>query len=100
MESRNIGVTMPRDSVDRLLESWGAVRPDLDLSPVAIVARLGRLRRAIAAELETVYAEHGLTGADFSALVTLRRLGGAGPQNEPLREPRRTPGANSARVEP
>jgi DNA-binding MarR family transcriptional regulator len=99
MKSRNTGVTVPRDSVDRLLESWGAVRPDLDLSPVAIVARLGRVRRAIAAELETVYAEHGLTGADFSALVTLRRLGGAVPQTELMRELGLTSGTISVRVE-
>jgi DNA-binding MarR family transcriptional regulator len=90
---------VPRDSVDRLLASWGAVRPDLDLSPVAIVARLGRLRRAIEAELETVYAEHGLTGADFSALVTLRRLGGAVPQTELMRELGLTSGTVSVRVE-
>jgi DNA-binding MarR family transcriptional regulator len=88
-----------KDSVDRLLESWGAVRPDLDLSPVGIVARLGRLRRAIEAELETVYAEHGLTGADFSALVTLRRLGGAVPQTELMRELGLTSGTISVRVE-
>jgi DNA-binding MarR family transcriptional regulator len=89
----------PCDSVDRLLESWGAVRPDLDLSPVAVVARLGRLRRAIESELETVYAEHGLTGADFSALVTLRRLGGAVPQTELMRELGLTSGTVSVRVE-
>jgi DNA-binding MarR family transcriptional regulator len=89
----------PCDSVDRLLESWGAVRPDLDLSPVAIVARLGRLRRAIDSELETVYAEHDLSGADFSALVTLRRLGGAVPQTELMRELGLTSGTVSVRVE-
>ena len=91
---------MTTDSIDRLLESWGAVRPDLDLSPVAIVARLGRLRRAIAAELETVYAEHGLTGADFSALVTLRRLGGSAvSQTELMRELGLTSGTVSVRVD-
>jgi DNA-binding MarR family transcriptional regulator len=89
----------PCDSVDRLLESWGAVRPGLDLSPVAVVARLGRLRRAIESELETVYAEHGLTGADFSALVTLRRLGGAVAQTELMRELGLTSGTVSVRVE-
>jgi DNA-binding MarR family transcriptional regulator len=87
------------DSVDRLLESWAAVRPDIDLSPVAIVARLGRLRRLIAAELETVYAEHGLTGPDFSALVTLRRLGGDVSQAELGRELGLTAGTVSVRVE-
>jgi DNA-binding MarR family transcriptional regulator len=92
-------VTVPDDSVDRLLESWGAVRPDLDLSPVAIVARLGRLRRLIEAELETVYAEHGLTGPDFSALVTLRRLGGSVSQTELMRELGLTSGTISVRVD-
>jgi DNA-binding MarR family transcriptional regulator len=92
-------VSDPRDSVDRLLESWSAVRPDLDLSPVAIVARLGRLRRVIDAELESVYAEHGLTGADFTALVTLRRLGGDVAQTELMRELGLTSGTVSVRVE-
>ena len=95
MRSRNKDVT---DSVDRLLESWAAVRPDLDLSPVAVVARLGR-RRVIEAELETVYAEHGLTGPDFSALVTLRRLGGEVGQTELMRKLGLTSGTVSVRVE-
>ena len=86
------------DSVDRLLESWAAVRPDLDLSPVAVVARLGRLRRAIASELETVYAEHGLTGPDFSALVTVRRLGDNVTQTDLMRELGLTAGTVSVRV--
>jgi DNA-binding MarR family transcriptional regulator len=92
-------VSEPCDSVDRLLESWAAVRPDLDLSPVAIVARLGRLRRVIDAELESVYAEHGLTGPDFGALVTLRRLGDEVPQTDLMRELALTSGTVSVRVE-
>ena len=87
------------DSVDRLLESWAAARPDIDLSPVAIVARLGRLRRVIEAELEVVYAEHGLSGPDFSALVTLRRLGGDVSQAELMRELGLTAGTVSVRVD-
>jgi DNA-binding MarR family transcriptional regulator len=87
------------DSVDRLLESWQAVRPDLDLSPVAIVARLGRLRRIVEAELEAVYAEHGLSGPDFSALVTLARLGGTASQAALGRELGLTSGTVSVRVD-
>jgi DNA-binding MarR family transcriptional regulator len=91
----------PRDSVDRLLESWAEADPDLDLSPVAIVARLGRLRRIIEAELEAVYSRHGLNGADFSALVTLRRLERPGgvPQSLLMRELNLTSGTVSVRVE-
>jgi DNA-binding MarR family transcriptional regulator len=96
MASRHTGVT---DSVDRLLESWAAVQPDLDLSPVSVVARLGRVRRVIEAELERVYVEHGLTGPDFTALVTLRRLGGHATQVEVMRELALTSGTVSVRID-
>ena len=62
------------DSVDRLLASWSRARPDLDLGPVSVIARLTRLTRTINAELEATFNEHGLNGAEFYSLVTLRRL--------------------------
>ena len=64
----------PRDSVDALLASWAAARPDLDMSPVAVIARLGRVRAHLDAELEPVFARHGLTAPSFAVLVTLARL--------------------------
>lgn len=64
----------PRDSVDRLLASWAATRPDLDLSALSVIARVARLRRIFDAEQAATFAEYGLDGPDFSALVTLRRL--------------------------
>jgi DNA-binding MarR family transcriptional regulator len=66
---------IPRDSVDRLLADWHAVRPALDFSPVGVIARLGRVRSQIDVELERVFAEYGLTRASFGVLVTLARLG-------------------------
>lgn len=91
----------PRDSVDRLLEGWARARPDLDLSPVAVIARLGRLRRIIDSELEATFAEHGLNGADFEALVTLRRLDQPDgvSQRQLMRELNLTSGTVSVRVE-
>jgi DNA-binding MarR family transcriptional regulator len=91
----------PRDSVDRLLESWASAAPDLDLSPVAIVARLGRVRQIIETEHAATFAEHGLNGPDFSALVTLRRLERPGgvPQSLLMRELSLTSGTVSVRVE-
>src|SRR4051794_39058726 len=65
-----------RDSVDELLESWARQRPELDFSPVAVVSRLGRVRGYISAELDRVFAEHGLGAATFGVLVTLARIGG------------------------
>jgi DNA-binding MarR family transcriptional regulator len=91
----------PRDSVDRLLASWAATEPDLDLSPVAVIARLDRLRRIIDAELEATFAEHGLTGPDFAALVTLRRLDHPDgvTQRRLMRELNLSSGTVSVRVE-
>lgn len=91
----------PRDSVDRLLASWAATRPDLDLSPVAVIARLDRLRRIIGAELAATFAEHGLDTSDFTALVTLRRLDQPEgvTQRQLMRELNLSSGTVSVRVE-
>jgi DNA-binding MarR family transcriptional regulator len=64
----------PRDSVDVLLDSWAARRSDLDFAPVAVVARLDRVRGHVDRELDRVFAEHGLTRPSFEVLVTLARL--------------------------
>jgi DNA-binding MarR family transcriptional regulator len=65
---------MPTDSVDALLQSWRDKRPDLDFSPVGIVARLARVRGHIARELDPVFDAHGLGAASFGVLVTLARI--------------------------
>jgi len=91
----------PRDSVDRLLAGWARAQPDLDLSPVAVIARLDRLRRIIDTELQATFAEHGLNAPDFAALVTLRRLDEPGgvSQRRLMRELGLTSGTVSVRVE-
>jgi len=92
---------VPRDSVDSLLAGWARARPDLDLSPVAVIARLGRLQRIIDSELDATFAEYGLNGPDFAALVTLRRLDEPGgvSQRRLMRELNLTSGTVSVRVE-
>ena len=65
---------IPPDSVDRLIADWSRVRPDLDFSPLGVVARLGRARAHIDAALEAVFAQHGLSDPSFAVLVTLVRL--------------------------
>jgi DNA-binding MarR family transcriptional regulator len=64
----------PRDSVDALLASWHARRPDLDFAPVGVVARLARVRGHIDAALDENFAAHGLSAANFGVLVTLARI--------------------------
>ncbi|OKI22586.1 MarR family transcriptional regulator [Streptomyces sp. CB03911] len=63
------------DHVDKLLEQWRRERPDLDVSPMAVIGRLKRLTRLIEAELRRTFAEHGLDPASFDVLATLRRSG-------------------------
>jgi DNA-binding MarR family transcriptional regulator len=63
-----------QDSVDRSMAHWAQLRPDLDLTPAAMVSRLGRLRRIFEAKLEATFAEHGLNWAEFAMLVALQRL--------------------------
>lgn len=63
------------DSVDHLLDDWARERPDLDFTPIGVVVRLGRVRRHLERHLADVFADHGLTPADFQVVVTLRRSG-------------------------
>ena len=66
----------PRDFVDGLLASWAAGRPDLDVSPVAVTTRLGRVRDHLEGESAALFGEYGLTAPTFATLATLARLGG------------------------
>ncbi|GAA2244747.1 MULTISPECIES: MarR family winged helix-turn-helix transcriptional regulator [Kitasatospora] len=63
------------DHVDLVLAQWAAERPDLDASPMAVIGRLTRLHRMIDAELRRTFGSHGLDGASFDVLATLRRSG-------------------------
>ncbi|HEX5598731.1 MAG TPA: MarR family transcriptional regulator [Micromonosporaceae bacterium] len=63
------------DHVDRVLEQWATQRPDLDVSPMAVIGRLSRLSRLIDTELRRTFATHGLDPASFDVLATLRRSG-------------------------
>src|SRR3954467_3574900 len=91
----------PRDSVDALLASWHERRPDLDFGPVAVVSRLARVRAHIDAELDRVFAAHGLTAPSFGVLVTLARVddGGGVSQRRLMDELGLTSGTISVRMD-
>src|SRR4051794_25691954 len=91
----------PRDSVDALLASWQERRPDLDFGPVAVVARLARVRGHIDAELDRVFRAHGLTAPSFGVLVTLARVddGGGVSQRRLMDELGLTSGTISVRMD-
>ncbi|MBV9207423.1 MAG: MarR family transcriptional regulator [Actinobacteria bacterium] len=64
-----------RDRVDQVLLDWARERPDLDFTPVGVITRLSRARTYLDAELSAVFARFGLTSADFTVIITLRRAG-------------------------
>jgi DNA-binding MarR family transcriptional regulator len=92
----------PCDSVDALLASWKEQRPDLDMTPVALVSRLARVRDFMDEQLAAVFGNFGLTAPSFAVLVTLARLGGesaAVSQRRLADELRLTPGTVSVRID-
>jgi DNA-binding MarR family transcriptional regulator len=70
-------VTDP-DAVDRLVDQWRRVRPDLDgdgLDAMATIGRLGRLAAVAGPLVDRVFARHGLRTGEFDVLAALRRSG-------------------------
>ena len=65
----------PLDGIDRIVAQWNRERPDLDVGPMALIGRLGRLREHISRKQEKVFAAFGLNSAGFDVLATLRRHG-------------------------
>lgn len=65
----------PMDSVDRIVDQWREVRPDIDSTPIHIVGRLSRLSRLIERRLSDNFANHGLEQWMYDVLATLRRGG-------------------------
>jgi len=63
------------DHVDHLIEQWGRVLPELDVSPMAVIARISRLCRILERDVDAIYAEYGLNHAQFGVLAALRRAG-------------------------
>lgn len=63
------------DRIDLVEAAWLRERPDLDVSPLQVIARLHRVANHLTDELVAVYARHGLSEGDFDVLATLRRSG-------------------------
>ena len=64
-----------RDAVDRIIDEWGDVREDLDVSPMAVIGRISRLSRLIDRRLAENFADHGIESWMYDVLATLRRSG-------------------------
>lgn len=65
----------PRDAVDRIVEQWTRVRPDVDVSPLTVIGRVSRLSRLVDRRLAANFADHGIDDWMYDVLATLRRSG-------------------------
>ncbi len=63
------------DHVATVMAQWGRERPDLDVTPQAVIARLHRIAARLPDELVAVYARFGLGEGEFDVMATLRRQG-------------------------
>jgi DNA-binding MarR family transcriptional regulator len=63
------------DEVDELTAAWLAERPDLDVEPLHILSRIGRLAQLLDERRAQAVAEHGLASHEFDVLAALRRSG-------------------------
>jgi len=68
-------VAAPRDAVDRIAGQWHDVRPDVDVSPMAVIGRVSRLSRLIDKRLGENFARFGIEAWMYDVLATLRRQG-------------------------
>ncbi|KHK53613.1 MarR family transcriptional regulator [Ralstonia sp. A12] len=64
------------DRAAQAVEQWNRERPDLDVSSMLLLGRLGEAALIIARErLNPLFADHGMQPGEFDVLATLRRSG-------------------------
>ncbi|GGL97714.1 hypothetical protein GCM10011594_16970 [Nakamurella endophytica] len=63
------------DHVARIQQQWARERPDVDVSPQAVIGRLHRVANRLTEQLCVVYRRYGLSEGEFDVLATLRRGG-------------------------
>lgn len=66
---------MVPDDVDAIVAAWRRERPDLDVSPLQILSRVGRLARRLDHARSAAFAAHDLELWEFDVLSALRRAG-------------------------
>jgi DNA-binding MarR family transcriptional regulator len=64
-----------RDHVQHVLDQWRREAAELDRSPFGVIGRISRLAQLLQAELEPIFAAHGLNAGEFDVLAALRRAG-------------------------
>lgn len=64
-----------RDEVDELVAAWARERSDLDLAPVEVFSRIGRLARHLDLARKGAFHDSGVESWEFDVLAALRRAG-------------------------
>lgn len=64
-----------QDAVDRVLTQWAKERPDLDVSPMAVIGRISRAEAILDRRIAAILAEYDLLPGEFDLLAALRRAG-------------------------
>src|SRR6478672_3918958 len=63
------------DEVDEIVEAWHRERADLDLAPVEVFSRIGRLSRLLDKARREAFTTHRIEPWEFDVLAALRRAG-------------------------
>ena len=63
------------DEIDRIVDQWKVVRPDLDVSPTHTLQRITRLGLLQAASFARVFAPYEVSFGEYLVLAALRRAG-------------------------
>ena len=63
------------DEIDRIVEQWNQVRPDLDVSPTETLQRITRLSLLQGVSFGTVFEKYGISFGEYLVLAALRRAG-------------------------
>jgi DNA-binding MarR family transcriptional regulator len=89
-----------RDHIDEVIAKWRLERPELDLAPVEIIGRMGRVMEFVDRALESKFEEFGISRATFDVLAALRRNGPPYKmtQRDLMRSLMRTSGSMSLRI--
>lgn len=64
-----------RDEVDRIVDAWARERPDLDVEPMQVLSRVGRLSRHLERARRDAFSSSELEPWEFDVLSALRRAG-------------------------
>lgn len=64
-----------RDEVDELVAAWARERSDLDLAPVEVFSRIGRLARHLDLARKSAFHDNGVESWEFDVMAALRRAG-------------------------